>query len=124
MSRLVSILILLSIALFFVLGTAESTTQAAESGGPKLDGKALFTTHACNMCHSAAAAGIEAKTKAEKLKGPDLSGYETKHSFVEIAAFAKGEQERDGKKHKKPFKGSDEELQAIIDWLGSLEAQK
>ncbi len=24
----------------------------------------------------------------------------------------------------KPFKGSDEELQAIVDWLGSLEAQK
>ena len=26
--------------------------------------------------------------------------------------------------HKKDFKGTDEELQAILDWLGSLEAQE
>ncbi len=26
--------------------------------------------------------------------------------------------------HSKPFKGTDEELQAILDWLGSLAAQR
>ena len=28
-----------------------------------------------------------------------------------------------GSTHSKPFKGTDEELQTILDWLGSLEAQ-
>ena len=85
-------------------------------------GQALFTdTHKCNMCHAVPAAGIEAKTKSEKMKGGDLGG-KIEAEFAEIAAYVRKEGELDGKTHKKPFKGTDEELQAIIDWLGTLEA--
>ena len=85
-------------------------------------GQALFTdTHKCNMCHAVPAAGIEAKTKSEKMKGGDLGG-KIEAEFAEIAAYVRKEGELDGKTHKKPFKGTDEELKAIIDWLGSLEA--
>ncbi len=88
------------------------------------DAETLFTeTHKCNMCHSVKAEGIEAKTTSEKMKGGDLSGFETKKPFSEIAAYVRKEGELDGKSHKKPFKGTDEELQTILDWLGSLEAQ-
>ncbi len=91
---------------------------------PALDGKALFTdTHKCNMCHAVPAADIAAKTKNEKMKGADLGG-KVEGELAEIAAYVRKESELDGKTHKKPFKGTDEELQAIVDWLGSLEAQE
>ena len=103
------------------LALVPATSVAAEDA----DAKTLFTdTHKCNMCHAVEAAGIEAKTTSEKMKGDDLSGFKTKKEFAEIAAYVRKEGELDGKSHKKPFKGTDEELQTIIDWLGSLEAQK
>lgn len=96
-------------------------TFAAEGA----DAKALFVdTHKCNMCHGVAAADIEAKTKSEKMMGPDLSGFKTDKDMAEIAAFIRKEADLDGESHKKEFKGTDEELKAIVDWLGSLEAQK
>ncbi len=80
------------------------------------DGQAVYVEQKCNLCHSVAAADIEAKTKSDKMKGPDLSGYQTE-DFAAVAAYARKEAELDGKSHKKEFKGSDEELQALVDWL-------
>ncbi len=89
-----------------------------------LDGKVLFTdTYNCNMCHSVAAAGVDAKAKSDAMKGPDLAG-RVGGEFLTIAKYVRKEADKDGKSHKKEFKGTDEELQAIIDWLGSLEAQE
>jgi hypothetical protein len=88
------------------------------------DGKALFVdTYKCSMCHAVPAAGIEAKTKSESMKGSDMGG-KVEGEFAEIAAYVRKEGELDGKTHKKPFKGTDEELQTILDWLGSLEASE
>lgn len=90
----------------------------------EMDGKTLFTdTHKCNMYHGVPAAKIEAKTKSEKMMGPDLGG-EIDVDFKTMAAYVRKAGELDGKSHKKEFKGTDEELQAIVDWLGSLEAKK
>ena len=89
---------------------------------PALDGKTLFTeTHKCNMCHGVPAEGIEAKVKSDSMKGGDLGG-KIEMELGEIAAYVRKEAELDGKTHKKPFKGTDEELQAIVDWLATLEA--
>lgn len=88
----------------------------------ELDGKTLFVeTHKCSMCHTVPAAEIEATTKSDKMKGPELGGT-IDVDFAEIASFVRREADLDGKKHTKPFKGTDEELQAIVDWLGTLEA--
>lgn len=103
----------------WVAWVAPATAVAEE-----LDGKALFVeTHKCNMCHGVPAAEIESKTKSESMKGADLGG-KIEAEFDKLAAFMRNEAELDGAKHKKPFKGSDEELQAIVDWLGSLEPPK
>jgi mono/diheme cytochrome c family protein len=89
-----------------------------------MDGKALFTdTHNCGMCHAVPAAEIESKTKSEKMKGPELGG-KVEAEFDKLAAYMRKAGELDGESHKKEFKGTDEELQAIIDWLGSLEAKE
>ena len=94
------------------------------SEGEEPAGKALFVdTHKCNMCHAVPAAEIEAKTKSDKMLGPELGG-KIEVELEKLAAYLRKAGELDGKSHKKEFKGSDEELQAIIDWLGSLEAQE
>lgn len=106
-----------------LLAVAFAGSLAAEEE-PALDGKTLFTdTHKCNMCHGVPAAEIVAKTKNEKMKGGDLGG-KIETGLEELAAYVRKEAELDGKTHKKPFKGTDEELQAIVDWLASLEASE
>ncbi len=118
-SKLFSPALTLALALATALLIAPANAVAED-----MDGKALFTeTHKCNMCHAVPAADIEAKTTSEKMKGADLGG-KVKGELEEIAAYLRKEADRDGDQHKKGFKGTDEELQAIIDWLGSLEAQE
>ncbi len=107
---------------FAVCALAVTWLMPATAVAEELDGKALFTeTHKCNMCHAVPAADIEAKTKSEKMKGGDLGG-KIETELADLAAYVRKEAELDGKTHKKPFKGTDEELQAIVDWLGTLEA--
>jgi len=96
---------------------------AVAEEGEMMDGKALFEQHKCNLCHSVSAAEIEAKTSSDKMRGGDLSGYELGDKTLDdVAAYLRKEAELDGNKHKREFKGTDEELQTIVDWLGSLEA--
>ncbi len=121
MKKLLALATVLAAAL---LVTSLVAPPLAAEEEPALDGKALFTdTHKCNMCHAVPAAEIAAKTKNEKMKGADLGG-KIESDLAELAAYVRKEGELDGKTHKKPFKGSDEEPQAIVDWLGSLEAQE
>ena len=102
---------------WLLLPAAPSVGQ--ESTEP--EGQNLFREHKCNLCHGVPAVEIEAKTKSPKMKGSDLGG-ETEHDFEQIAAFLRKESDLGDVTHKKEFKGTDEELQAILDWLGTLES--
>jgi mono/diheme cytochrome c family protein len=82
-----------------------------------IDGKETFLAQKCNTCHSVSSAGIEATTKSEKMKGPDLVGVVQAHDPAWISDFVHRRIEKDGKKHSKEYKGTDEELAAIVDWL-------
>lgn len=83
------------------------------------DGKEVFLAQKCNICHAVSSAGIEATTASEKMKGPDLIGVGDRHDNDKewFVKFVKREVELDGSLHKKPYKGTDEELAALIDWL-------
>ena len=86
------------------------------------DGKAVFQAQKCDTCHSVSTAGIAATTKSEKMKGPDLVGVVQAHDRAWVADVVhKKVNGPSGKKHVKEFKGTEEELQALIDFL---EAQK
>jgi len=89
----------------------------SESAAGDADGTTLYTTHKCNMCHAVASAGVEAKTKSETMLGPDLGG--TAREAAWITQYVKKETDIDGKKHKATFKGTDEELDALIKWLAA-----
>lgn len=101
-------------ALFVLTALVQS---APEARGEALDGKAVFLGEKCNTCHSVPAADIEAKVKSEKMKGPDLPACHTDGDWM--AAFLRQEEVEGHPKHKKAFKGSDEELGAMIEWIRS-----
>ena len=86
------------------------------------DGKEAFEKN-CAECHGVKVAEIEATTKDEKLKGPDLVDLGERFEAEWIVKYVKKEADKDGKAHKKKFKGSDEELQVLVDWLLEQKAE-
>lgn len=102
----------LTVVFAVLLGLALATAPLAAQEN---DGKAIFEAQKCNLCHSVSTVGIEATTKSDKLKGPDLVDLDQEAEWV--VKYLKKEADKDGKSHTKPFKGSDEELKALVDWL-------
>jgi mono/diheme cytochrome c family protein len=103
-----------------LLGLALSVPPAATAQA-KLDGKAIFLAQKCNLCHDVSSAAITATTKSATLKGPDLTGKSSKRDARLLNDFLRKKAAIDGKKHKKEFSGSDEEIGALIAWLQQQE---
>jgi mono/diheme cytochrome c family protein len=103
----------------FVLTVILASPAASDDSA---DGKQIFLGQKCNLCHSVSTAGIEAQTKSEALKGPDLVNVGERHDEEWIGQWLQRQVEMNGQKHKKMFSGSDEELDALVDWL--LEQKK
>lgn len=110
--RIRPVLLTILAAAVAVAFAAAPVSQAAEA----MDGKEIFLAKKCNLCHGVSSADIEATTKSDKMKGPDLSAGEP-HDPAWLAQYLKQEETMDGEKHKKGWSGSDEELQALITWL-------
>ena len=105
-----------------VLGLVALTAGAgAEEAMPA--GHEAFLGLKCNMCHGVSTVGIESKTKSEKMMGPDLVNLGEEWDGEKLTAYMNREIDKDGKEHKKEFKGSDEELQALVDWLLEQKAE-
>jgi len=117
MKRLIAITTCV-IALVAVTLIFTATSVAGEQGGP-----AVFKAKKCNTCHSVSTAGIKATTKSSKMSGPDLVNLAETYKADWISAYVRKEADLDGKNHKKPFKGSDEELQVLVDWLLEQKAE-
>jgi mono/diheme cytochrome c family protein len=110
----------LSIVLTVVLLAIAYSGPGAAQSAKTLDGKQIFLAQKCNLCHSVSPAGIEATTKSEKMKGPDLVGL-AKTDAKLMTSFLRKTADIKGKKHAKQFTGSDEELAALIAWLQKQE---
>lgn len=105
-----------ALAVLVLLFTAPVITVAAAQTSPDMpQGQELFLAQKCNLCHSVPTVGIESKTSSDKMKGPDLVDIDLDAPTVK--AFITQKSELDGKKHKKAAKGTDEELDALVDWL-------
>lgn len=111
---------LVALSILFVVGSLLGPAPVVVAQDAP-DGKAIFEAQKCSLCHGVEAAGIEAKTKSEKLQGPDLSGFEAQEGF-DVKAFVRKQLEKDGEAHRREFKGTDEELQAMLDWLKSTKS--
>ena len=121
MKKLIPLFIVLSLPLALLLVPVPTTPDGAgvalAATGGAGDGKAIFLAQKCNLCHSVSSAGIEATTKSEKVKGPDIKGLADRHDRGWVEKWLRQEIEVNGKKHSKAFKGSDEDFATLVDWL-------
>jgi mono/diheme cytochrome c family protein len=85
---------------------------AGASAAP--DGKDVFLAQKCNVCHAVSSAGI---TATGKIKAPDLTGLAAQEDPAWVTRFLKKQADKKGKKHVKPYTGTDEELAALVAWL-------
>lgn len=107
------------------------TFPPAASAG---DGKKIFTDEGCVTCHAVSAAGItvveseEAKKelKEQETEGakppPDLSGVGLKRDADFLNKYLRKKTDIEGRKHKKRFKGSDTDREALVAWLLTLKS--
>jgi mono/diheme cytochrome c family protein len=108
--------VLFAVALLVVALVGFLSAPALEAGG---DGKAAFLENKCNTCHSIDSQEIA--KKSEKMKGADLSNIGNQAESVEwLKGYIKKEIKKDDAAHKKAWKGSEEQLDAIVEWLMTL----
>ncbi len=96
-------------------------TSASSAGEKPKDGKTVFESSKCGMCHSVESAGIQ---KKEGKKVTDLSKVGAEKKADWIAKYLKKEADLNGKKHGPKFAGTDEDLQALAKWLAAPKAAK
>jgi mono/diheme cytochrome c family protein len=112
--------IVVTVVMLAILYSGPGAAPAAAQAAKVLDGKQIFLAQKCNLCHSVSTAGIEATTKSEKMKGPDLVG-ESKREAKLLNGYLRKTADINSKKHAKQFTGSDEEIGALIAWLQKQE---
>ncbi|HCY74596.1 MAG: cytochrome c [Ignavibacterium sp.] len=86
---------------------------------PSDDGKKIFLDNKCNMCHTVTSAGIESK----KSDAVDLSTVGKDKTVEFLSKYLKKEAKLNDKDHKSSFKGNDEELTKLVDWLLTLKGE-
>jgi hypothetical protein len=86
---------------------------AAEETEP--DGKSIFLTSGCKMCHSVPSQGIVAKATSKRMKGPDIAGITAEPS--QLGRYLRGQTEKNGVPHMKAFKGTAEQLELLVAWV-------
>lgn len=92
-------------------------TFAADDGP---EGKKIFVDKKCVMCHSIEAEGIEATKKSGAV---DLSTIDSSDDADFMAKYLMKEEKINDAAHKTKFKGTDEELKALVDFLLTLKAE-
>jgi hypothetical protein len=80
------------------------------------DGKKVFVDNKCNMCHTVTVAGIESK----KSDAVDLSTVGKDRTVEFLTKYLKKEAKLNDKDHKASFKGTDEDLTKLVEWLSTL----
>lgn len=113
-----------------VAGCALSAAVASAEGGKVSKGQALFVKHRCAACHSVKAVGVEkkvfegdeeaAEAAKSKSKPPDLSGVGLEHNAAWFARWLQKKEMKDGKPHKKKFRGTEAELKTLSEWIATL----
>lgn len=86
---------------------------------PDGDGKKVFVDSKCNMCHTVKSAGIESK----KSDATDLSGIGKDKTSEFLMKYLKKEAKLNDKDHKSAFKGTDEDLKTLVEWLLTQKAE-
>ncbi len=121
------LLISLAVALLTLplLPASAPGEEAEQEQLPK--GQTAFLKGKCNLCHTVVAAGIgepreEPEEESDIVLPPDLSTVGSSREGEWLTLYLEKKETIDGNKHKKKFKGKDEQLVELVDWLVSLKA--
>lgn len=109
--------------MFFIFFFIELHHNSAISD--ELNPKDIYTGYRCTKCHSMKVENIE-PLEEELMKGKkivDHSGVGLKHSSEWIKRWLLKQEEKDGKKHRIKFKGTEEELEILSNWLGEKKTE-
>ncbi|HEY6438193.1 MAG TPA: c-type cytochrome [Ignavibacteriaceae bacterium] len=89
------------------------------SQGQVLDGKQIFIDNKCNNCHTVNSNEITSK----KDDAVDLSNASSAGDVHLIKSYLLKEAKINDTEHKMKFKGSDEDLNTLSEWLSSLKTE-
>ncbi|MBX3045314.1 MAG: cytochrome c [Candidatus Kapabacteria bacterium] len=106
----------LTVAFLVTLGVLGlSLVQMSHAEGK--DGKTIFEDAKCTTCHGIESQGVVPKKKSDK--NPDLSKIHKGDDYtVDFwTKYLKKDENLNNKKHPVPFRGSDEDLTTMINWL-------
>ena len=119
----IAVLAVLCLALALPALAEESKKEDATPAGQQ-----VFVAQKCQMCHTVYSAGIGEPPKEEKAEEkadegpPDLSLAGTSRTAEWLGLFLQKKETLNEKKHMKRFKGADEDLAALANWLLTLKA--
>ncbi|NWF89939.1 MAG: hypothetical protein HXY50_10820 [Ignavibacteriaceae bacterium] len=85
----------------------------------KEDGKKIFVDQKCISCHSVKSFDLISKKK----DATDFSSGNKTWTAEFLSQYLKKEIKLDGALHKNIFKGTDDQLKTLIDWLLALKTQ-
>jgi hypothetical protein len=96
-----------------------ATTQSNAGDGPT-----IFKESKCTQCHSVSSQGIKIDDGEGDSDAPDLSGEGLVHDVDWIKGWLTKTVKLHDKYHLKKFKGSDEDLNTLANWLTTLKTAK
>jgi len=111
----IALYLLLVLSIVALYGFAYAIAETDEP-----DGKKIFIDNKCNMCHTVKSVGIESK-KSDAIDIVQLE--EGKNAEFWIQYLMKKEK-LNGKDHKTAFKGKEEDLKKLVDWMLTLKETK
>ena len=85
-----------------------------------LDGKTIFVDSKCNNCHTVTSMEVTSK----KDDATDLSNAGSVGTSELMKSYLLKEAKINDKNHKLKFKGSEEELNILVDWLITLKTEE
>mgnify|MGYP001085277882 CR=1 FL=1 len=110
-------LLLVPFVVILIIAQESQPSATEKDDASKIDvnlAKTKFIEAKCNTCHAYSEYSIEAKNKSPNNKAPDISKVELKYDREFIAKYLLKEEQINNKKHPVAFKGSVEDLNAII----------
>ena len=110
--KIVAFYIMFVILIIALYGVAFSMNPAEQP-----DGKKVFTDNKCSTCHSIDSEGIVRKAKTDKNSPADLSQIGSTFTKEKLTNYLTKKESLNDKKHPANFKGSEDELNAMVKWL-------
>jgi FtsZ-interacting cell division protein ZipA len=109
----IKIILLLAAVVLLVTGFMNNQQEDQHPG------QKVFMDSKCTTCHTVQSHDLTSKKKDAQ----DLSGVGTVYQANFLELFLKKQEKVDDKSHPQSFKGTDEQLEQLVEWLTTLKQE-